>query len=82
MTDNPLVTVPTSCWICKRIYPLTAYQSEWENYSQGAYAQDAFPTWTASDRELLISHTCGTCFDAIFPEEDEFNTDDEEKWGF
>jgi hypothetical protein len=35
------------------------------------YAQDAFPHLTADERELLISGTCGSCFNAMFPEDDE-----------
>lgn len=34
------------------------------------YVQDAFPTWTADERELLISGTHPACWDAMFgPEE-------------
>lgn len=32
-------------------------------------AQRAFPHLSVDDRELLISGTCGTCFDEMFKEE-------------
>ena len=28
--------------------------------------QDAFPTYSASEREMLISNRCGSCFDELF----------------
>ena len=38
------------------------YQS-WQN---GKLIQDAMPYLTISQRELLISGICGTCFDKMF----------------
>ena len=30
------------------------------------FIQDLMPELSASDRELLISNTCGSCFDIVF----------------
>jgi hypothetical protein len=42
----------------------------WKN---GEYIQNAMPYLNVDERELLISGTCGPCFDNMFPEEDEEN---------
>lgn len=36
----------------------------------GEKVQDFFPFLSADQRELLISKTCGACFDQMFPEDD------------
>ena len=43
----------------------------WKN--GGEYIQTAMPYLTVDERELLISGTCGPCFDNMFPDEDEEN---------
>ena len=42
----------------------TADMQAWED---GKFIQDAMPYLTAGERELLISATCGDCFDKFFP---------------
>jgi hypothetical protein len=41
--------------------------SDWK--SEKKYIQDAMPYLSDSEREILISKTCGECFDKIFPQE-------------
>ena len=36
---------------------------KWQN---GEHIQDAMPEVSPDDRELLMSHICGRCFDKIF----------------
>jgi len=36
-----------------------------------ALIQNAMPTLSPGDRELLISHTCNACFHKLFPPEEE-----------
>lgn len=38
---------------------------EWKNGA--GFIQDLMPYLSDSDRELLISRTCGHCFDRMFP---------------
>ena len=41
-------------------------------WKQGVLIQDALPALSRSEREMLVSQTCGTCFDDMFEEvEDE-----------
>jgi hypothetical protein len=44
----------------------------------GEKVQDVFTYLTADERELLISQTCGPCYDAMFPVE--FPEDEEVPW--
>ena len=41
--------------------------TSWEN---GELIQNAMPYLSADERELLISGTCGTCFDNMFGSEE------------
>ena len=39
-------------------------------WKAGALIQNVFPKISIDDRELMISQTCGACFDKLFSEED------------
>tara|TARA_Y100000310_G_C20387451_1_gene671140 strand:+ start:362 stop:508 length:147 start_codon:yes stop_codon:yes gene_type:complete len=39
------------------------------SWNNGSYIQNAMPYLSADERELLISGTCGPCFDVMFAEE-------------
>jgi len=57
------------CDVCNHDYeiPVTEEQvSAWRNGTQ--LVQRAFPFLTDGQRELLISGTCGNCFDEMFAE--------------
>ena len=64
-----MTTMWTTCRKCKaqverkvNIDDVTA----WEN---GKLIQDAMPYLSADEREVLISGTCGPCFDKMFGED-------------
>jgi hypothetical protein len=61
------------CSSCGREFPLVVNAEDYENWSRrGVFAQVAFPYLTPDERELLISQTCGDCWEKLFPpEEDE-----------
>lgn len=40
-------------------------------YNEGALIQNAFPYLSAAERELYKSGICGTCWDKMFPVEDD-----------
>jgi len=63
----------TKCHECgKAFYSPEFTQGEWNRYQNGEHAQNVFPNWTPSERELfLISGICGDCFDRIMAEPDE-----------
>lgn len=69
---NDPMTVVEKCQTCSTVYDIVVEAQDYYDWARGAkYLQDAFPYLTADERELLLSHTCGPCFNAMFPEEDE-----------
>lgn len=69
--DDGSAVVDVKCGVCEEVksvrVDLAAY-TEWRN---GALIQNVMPQLSASQRELLISGTCGPCFDKLFPAEEE-----------
>ena len=52
----------------QRIHVFPDDVTDWQN---GKLIQDAMPYLSADERELIISGTCGKCFDEMFGECDE-----------
>ena len=77
-----ILTVNKKCWSCEDVHNLEVSQDGWEAWQSGGLIQDALPELSADDRELLISETCGVCWDQLFgvDEEDEEITDDDLIW--
>lgn len=89
-------TVNVQCRVCgeeKQVVVDPQDMKKWKE--EGAFIQDALPYLSPADRELLISATCGECFDNMFGpgedddesvfEEDEedddvYDEDDDEIW--
>ena len=56
-----------TCGSCnKEQPPLNVDHFSLKKWRDGMKAQDAFPYLNNDERELLISGTCGTCFDRMF----------------
>ena len=60
-------TITIDCDVCKRTYEIVVPVEGLEKWHNGALIQDALPTLSVDQRELLISGTCGKCFDKMFP---------------
>ena len=73
MSKERFVTVTAKCGLCGKEVPLKlTVESVEEYYSPNRRCvQDIFPYLTAEERELLISHTCGECWDKMFSFEDD-----------
>lgn len=54
------------CNLCKETHVIYAYIEDVELWESGIHIQHAMPYLTADERELLISRTCGSCFDKMF----------------
>ena len=54
------------CRVCKFDHALVVSDKQMRDWREGGHAQDVMSHLTADQRELIISGTCGTCFDAIF----------------
>ena len=58
-----------TCVMCKREIELLVPEYAYIEWKNGMYIQDAMSMLTPDERELLISGTCGECFDKLYPEE-------------
>ncbi len=65
--------VVSRCQKCGDTQTVLVKKSDLLNWKKGEYIQSAMPYLTGDERELLISGTCGPCFDNMFPDEDEEN---------
>ena len=67
-------TISETCRHCGSQQDISVDPVKYVSWKNGeGFIQDLFPELSADVRELMISHTCGTCFDSMFPPED---TDD------
>lgn len=55
-----------TCNICKKPHTLSLNPKDFQDWVSGKKAQHAFPYLSADERELLISGTCGVCFEKLF----------------
>jgi hypothetical protein len=67
--DETALTI--TCWHCQGTYVVNVPTAGLEKWKAGAFIQNAMPELSISNRELLISNTCGECFDKLFPEDEE-----------
>ena len=74
-----MITI-VKCWKCESSHELDVPTEGWAAWQSGELIQEALSGVSASDRELLISGTCGECFDEMFGDvqEDEDIWEDEE----
>jgi predicted anti-sigma-YlaC factor YlaD len=60
------------CGHCRKEYNIMADRNDMEAWLSGEkYIQDALSYLSASERELLISATCNTCWKTIYGLDDE-----------
>jgi hypothetical protein len=68
--DNRNDVAKVDCRMCDAVYALVYNREDMLDWLSGSkFIQDALPYLSDSERELLISHTCGNCFDKLFPPE-------------
>ena len=57
------------CSVCFKSYIIMVNSQDLYDYVHcGKLAQNAFPYLSPAERELIISQTCGPCFDNLFKE--------------
>ena len=54
-----------NCMLCSERSTIEVDRKAYTAWQNGAMAQDAFPTWTADQRELLMTGTHPECWDDI-----------------
>lgn len=60
------VCVITQCPFCGRGNEVEVNEADYWDWDDGMMAQDAFPYLSATEREMLISGICPTCWDKMF----------------
>ena len=68
--ENNTITIEATCMMCQKTKELKLPASGYAAYKAGMLIQRAMPSVPEGDRELLISQTCGPCFDKLFEEID------------
>lgn len=61
------VVIFKKCNKCEGSSALKVSKEDYFSFvNNGVFVQDAFPYLSVGERELLISSTCGKCFDEMF----------------
>jgi len=69
--NDDMVTLEIMCCECHKVFSLRVKKADYERYKNGeSHIQYIFPYLKPAERELLISRTCGTCWNKLFPEEE------------
>ena len=63
------VIVPAACRMCREVYCVEVDAVGYEQWKAGELIQNALPELSAEERELLISKTCDSCWNQLFPED-------------
>ena len=66
-----LIETTVRCQDCGQDHKLLARPSDVKAWRMGAPIQWALPYLSVDERELLISGTCGECYDRMFPQEED-----------
>ena len=62
--------VEVTCAMCGESHCVAVNESDFYAWKGGKLIQDAMPYLSVGERELLISHTCDSCFDTLFGDDD------------
>lgn len=71
--DAAQVVIKGRCRECGTAQRINTTRGQWERWDngQGPDAQACFPELSAAHRELLISGTCGKCWDEMWADVDD-----------
>jgi len=74
-TRKETTYLAVDCLKCNKLFHIPATDEQIQELdkprSERMFMQDIFPELSIADRELLISGTCDTCWNEMFPEEDD-----------
>lgn len=62
------IAIERPCPHCDKIQTVTVPHESYRAWQFGMKIQDAMPTVSADDREILITGICPTCWDELFKE--------------
>lgn len=66
----PTLGVAVTCWKCHDTFHVPIPDAAYDAWKAGAFIQVAWPQGSADERELLISQTCGKCWDEMWEDEE------------
>ena len=69
--DGGMSVIAGPCHFCKQPQEVRAKTTDLEKFRGGGFVQDCFPYLSAPMREFLISGICDTCWNNMFPPEEE-----------
>lgn len=65
--DNRTLLLDAQCWKCGQVFTLWVNPEDLLDWTSGSGPIEKILHYlTAGERELLISNTCGQCFDNLF----------------
>ena len=70
-----MITVENRCPFCGKKVEVEVEHSQYVEWLNGAMVQEAFPTLSATQREMLLTGMCPKCQDSIFGSGDEEDDD-------
>ena len=70
-----IVTRP--CPFCGHFHEVEVNDMDYLDWKDGELIQNAFPYLSASERELLVSGICPTCWDKMFKTDDDEDYEEE-----
>jgi hypothetical protein len=62
--------IKVECWKCSNEHIISVELSDLVGWQNGELIQDALHYLTDDERELLMSATCGECWDILFGEDE------------
>ena len=63
---STVTMINATCHMCHVTHQIVVPEDGYNAWAHGVAIQVALPSLSADDRELLISDTCGPCFDKLF----------------
>ena len=67
------MTMTIVCKECQDVHLISVTNAQLEARGAGGMVHEVFPNLSAGQRELLVSGTCGDCFDVLYAEfEDDY----------
>ena len=69
-----MIRISISCRKCGTLVTMEAHQEDLQAWRDGALIQAAMPYLRPDQREMLMSRTCGECFDRMAKEWAELDT--------
>lgn len=67
--STTILLVP--CFACGETSEMRVRTKDFENYARGMLVQDAFPTMSIENREIIVSGMCKECQEKYFNEEED-----------